>query len=91
LALNLCASLCIVASPIIPNKVTSLWQEQLGLKGNPTAPDFWQNASKYNVLAGHKIGEVKPVFERLDNDRLEQIKQILSTPFDIAEYFKDKK
>ena len=91
LALNLCASLCIVASPIIPNKVTSLWQEQLGLQGNPTSPDFWQNASKYNILAGHKIGEVKPVFERVDNDRLEQIKQILSTPFDIAEYFKNKK
>jgi len=91
LALNLCASLCIVASPIIPNKVKSLWQEQLGLDGDPTSPDFWQNASKYNITSGHQIGEVKPVFERIDDTRLEEIKNILSTPFDIEEYFKNRK
>ena len=88
LALNLCASLCIVSSPIIPNKAQTLWSEQLGLSGNPSSNDFWQNASLLNIKKGHSIGNIFPVFERLDEARLDEIKQILSQPFDIAEYFK---
>jgi methionyl-tRNA synthetase len=85
-ALNLCASLCIVASPIIPNKVKTLWQEQLGLDGDPTANDFWQKASEFNIKKGHKIKGVFPIFERVDDEKLKNFKDMLSQPFDIKEY-----
>ena len=87
-ALNLCASLCIVASPIIPQKTNELWTNQLNLKGSPTKNDFWQNATKFNIKKGHKIGEISPIFERIDNDKLSKIKEIMSMPFDINDYFK---
>ncbi len=90
LALNVCASLCIVASPIMPDKTRRLWQEQLGLSGDPTSPDFWQRASQMNIPSSHTIGEVSPMFERLDDIRLNEIKDILSEPFDIKEYFENK-
>lgn len=90
LALNVCASLCIVASPIIPNKVKTLWQEQLGLEGDPTSPNFWEKASEFNIKGSHQIGEVKPLFDRVDDASLEKIKSILSEPFDIKEYFENR-
>ena len=88
LCLNLCASLCIVASPIIPTKVKELWTNQVGLEGDPTSQDFWHNAQEFNIKKGHTIKGVQPIFERVDQEKLEKIKEILSTPFDIAEHFK---
>lgn len=88
LCLNLCASLCIVASPIIPTKVKELWTNQVGLEGNPTSQDFWHNAQEFNIKKGHTIKGVQPIFERVDQEKLEKIKEILSTPFDITEHFK---
>jgi len=88
LCLNLCASLCIVASPIIPNKVKELWQNQIGLAGDPTANDMWQNATKLLIGNRHTIKGVQPIFERIDNDKLARIKQIMSEPYEIKEHFK---
>lgn len=90
-ALNICASLCIVASPIIPEKVKSLWQDQLGLEGDPTSNDFWKNASELNVKKGHKIKDVKPIFERIDDEKLEKFREFMSRPFDIKEYINSSK
>ena len=88
LCLNLCASLCIVASPIIPQKVTELWINQIGLDGNPTACDMWEKSKEFLINKNHTIKDVKPIFERIDQEKLEKIKAILSEPYDIAEHFK---
>lgn len=88
LCLNLCASLCIVASPIIPSTVKTLWQNQLRLSGDPTANDFWKFATEFNIKEGHTIGEIKPIFERVDNEKLERIKEIMASPYEISEHFK---
>lgn len=87
LALNLCASLCVVASPFIPQKVKTLWQDQLALPGDPTSPDFWQNASKLNIPTPHTIGTPQPIFERFDDAKLKELRDFMSTPFDIKEFF----
>ena len=87
LALNLCASLCVVASPFIPQKVKTLWQDQLALPGDPTSPDFWQNASKLNIPTPHTIGIPQPIFERFDDAKLKELRDFMSTPFDIKEFF----
>ena len=88
LSLNLCASLCIVASPIIPTKVKELWTNQIGLDGDPTACDMWKNATQLNIKKDHIIKGVSPIFERIDADKLAKIKEIMSKPYDINEHFK---
>lgn len=88
LSLNLCASLCIVASPIIPTKVKELWTNQIGLDGDPTACDMWKNATQLNIKKDHTIKGVSPIFERIDADKLAKIKEIMSKPYDINEHFK---
>ncbi len=90
-AMNICASLCIVTSPIIPKKSRTLWRDQLGLSGDPTADNFWQNASELNIKKGHKIGEIKPIFERIDEEKLSKFREELSAPFDIKEYINSTK
>ena len=87
LALNICASLCIVASPIMPTKTKILFEDQIGLDFDPTSPDIYSLATKFNIKKEHKIKNVYPIFERVDNEKLEKFKTILSTPFDIKEYF----
>lgn len=91
LALNLCASLCIVASPIIPNKTQILWSQQLNLSGQTSTNDIWHKASEFNIKKGHTIGTITPIFERVDNEKLEEFKSIMSQPFDITEYIKNSK
>ena len=88
LCLNLCASLCIVASPIIPQKVKELWQNQIGLSGDPTANDMWEKSKEFLIEKNHTIKGVSPIFERVDQEKLEKLKAILSEPYDIAEHFK---
>lgn len=87
LCLNLCASLCIVASPIIPTKVKELWSNQVGLDGDPTANDMWQKATELLIKDGHEIKGVQPIFERIDNEKLEKIKAIMAEPYEIKEHF----
>lgn len=87
LCLNLCASLCIVASPIIPTKVKELWANQVGLEGDPTANDMWQQATELLIKKGHEIKGVQPIFERIDNEKLEKIKSIMAEPYEIKEHF----
>ena len=87
LCLNLCASLCIVASPIIPTKVKELWSNQVGLEGDPTANDMWHKATELLIKDGHEIKGVQPIFERIDNEKLEKIKAIMAEPYEIKEHF----
>lgn len=89
LAFNLCSSLCVVSAPIIPAKVKILWQEQLNLPGDPTSQNFWKNSGILN-LGKHKIGNVYPIFEKLDDQKLNDLKEAFSAPFNIKDYFKGK-
>ncbi len=82
LCLNLCASLAIVASPIMPNKMKDIWQNQIGLSGDPTANDMWDKASELLITKDHVCLKPAPLFERLDDEKLEKIKEIFSVPYD---------
>ena len=87
LALNVCASLCIVASPIIPTKTKVLLNDQIGLDLDPTENDTYKYANQFNIKKNHTIKSVFPIFERVDAEKLEKFKAIMSQPFDIKEYF----
>ncbi len=82
LCLNLCASLAIVASPIMPNKMKEVWQSQICLAGDPTANDMWDKASTLLISKDHETGKPAPLFERLDDEKLEKIKAVFSVPYD---------
>ena len=78
LCLNMAKSLAIVASPIMPNRTTEIWTEQLLLQSTPNAPDMWEEASKIDLERTHKIGVAKPLFARLDDEAIERIKKELA-------------
>ncbi len=82
LCLNLCASLAIVASPIMPNKMRQIWTEQIGLVGDPSANDMWQKASQLLIKKSHACNKPQPLFERLDDEKLDAIKKIFSVPYE---------
>ncbi|MDR0850021.1 MAG: methionine--tRNA ligase [Christensenellaceae bacterium] len=78
----LCASLCIVASPILPHKTKQAWTEQLNLKDDPTAPNMWKKASELIIKKDHVSLPPKPLFERVDDDRLKRLIEIFSEPYE---------
>ncbi len=82
LCLNLCASLCITASPIVPNKVREVWQQQMLLEGDPTVSNMWEKATDFIVTGKHKIGVPAPLFARIDDVALQKIRDIFSVPYE---------
>ena len=78
LCLNMAKALAIVASPIMPNRTTEIWTEQLKLSGTPNASNMWQEASKIDISKSHKIGSPKPLFSRLDDEIIARYKTELN-------------
>lgn len=74
LCLNMAKSLAIVGSPIMPNKTAEIWTEQLNFEGSPAEPNMWQEASKINIKKTHKVNLPKPLFARLDDEAIENLK-----------------
>lgn len=74
LCLNMAKSLAIVANPIMPNRTTEIWSEQLSLQGTPADSGIWEKASKINISKSHKINLPKPLFARLDDETIERYK-----------------
>ena len=78
LCLNMARSLAIVASPIMPNRTTEIWQEQLQFDSTPNAPEMWQRATQIDIPKNHTIGAAKPLFARLDDETIERYKKELA-------------
>ena len=74
LCLNMAKSLAIVANPIMPNRTTEIWTEQLALPGTPAESGIWEESSKINIQKSHKINLPKPLFARLDDETIERYK-----------------
>ena len=81
LCLNMAKSLAIVASPIMPNRTTEIWTEQLAFAGTPADADKWEDASKINVSKTHKVNLPKPLFARIDDETIERYKATFSKKF----------
>ncbi len=78
LCLNMAKALAIVASPIMPNKTSEIWSEQLNLQGHPNDADMWEEASKISIAKDHKINLPKPLFARIDDEMIEKYKEHFS-------------
>lgn len=84
LTLNLARALTIVASPILPSRCAQIWAEQLNLAGDPTAANMWAEANKVCIAKTHKINPPKPLFARVDDEILENLRTHFSEPFELS-------
>ena len=78
-------SLCIVASPIMCNRTKEIWTEQLNFAGSPSEDGYWDNAKLIDVKKDHKTNAPKPLYARIDDDKLNEYKEHFSKPFDMSE------
>ena len=85
LALNLCKSLAIVASPILPGSMQRLWTEQLNLPGSLTTPGIWDEATKIDISSDHKTSKPRPLYGQIDDKRLGDLEKHLSKPHSLQE------
>lgn len=77
--------LCVMLYPVMPGATMEVWQ-QLGLSGTPGATD--PSILKWGGLAeGTQIGEVKPLFPRIDKTKTmneikesQETQQVVETP-----------
>ena len=90
LCLNMAKSLAIVANPIIPTRTQEIWTEQINLNGNLNGEVDFFEACNINISKTHKINPPKPLYARVDDERLEQLKTELSEPFDLNSLKKNK-
>ena len=69
LCANLCRTLSILSYPFMPNTADAIWS-MLDLKGAPGDED-WLTSAELGVTEAHKIGEVTPLFEKIEEEKLE--------------------
>jgi methionyl-tRNA synthetase len=60
----------VLLAPVLPNSTPEIWR-QLGLEGSPATVDP-RGLAWGQLEAGVRIGEVKPVYPRLDRDKVLQ-------------------
>ena len=65
---NAVQSLGILLEPFIPNSAERIW-DQLNLTGNVHNQE-WSRASRLGMSAHHKIGEIQPLFEKIEKRKL---------------------
>ena len=83
ICLNMAKSLAIVANPIIPTRTQEIWSEQLNFDGELAGGVNFMEACNVNIAKTHKTNAPKPLYARVDDERLEALKAELSEPFDL--------
>lgn len=83
ICLNMAKSLAIVANPIIPNRTQQIWTEQLNLAGKLNGEVNFFEATNVNIPKTHKTNAPAPLYARVDDERLEQLKTELCEPYDL--------
>lgn len=82
LCLNLCASLTIVASPILPASMEKIAHEQLNLNLDYSQKGLWDLAQNLIITTNHHVNAPSPLYARVDDERLNALKEFLSVPFE---------
>jgi len=75
LSVNAARSLSVLLYSFIPTSSQKIWM-QLGLKGNVTDIE-WNSLSHLEIKPGHNLGEVSPIFSKVDLDETEKYKKQL--------------
>lgn len=72
---NFVASLAVLLSPFLPFSAETCWS-QLGLEGG-AGQAGWDSALRLNVRPGHAIGNVAPLFRKVEDDDVEKAERLL--------------
>ena len=88
LCLCMAKSLAIVASPIIPVKAQEIYN-QIGFSGDITDKGIWKLAGKIDIEENHCTLAPKPLFARIDDEKLEEFRSHFSKPLNLKDIFND--
>ena len=69
-SINAVRSLSILLAPFIPFSAEQIWQ-QMSLEGNIHEQN-WDSIGTILLKPGHKLGEIEPIFKRIDNDKIKE-------------------
>ena len=75
LAVNAARSIAIASFPFIPKSSQKIW-EQLGFNGK-VEENSWNDMSKLVIMSGHKLGDITPLFSKVDEEDIKKHKQRL--------------
>ena len=75
LSVNAARSISIALFPFLPKSAQKIW-EQLGLSGN-IDESTWSDMSVLEILSGHNLGDVSPLFARVEKLDIEKHKKQL--------------
>jgi methionyl-tRNA synthetase len=73
LAVNAARSISIALYPFLPKSADKIWQ-QLGLSGK-VSDNEWKTISEISLKPSHKLGEVSPLFARVEDDDIKKRKE----------------
>ena len=75
MAVNAVRSLAIAIYPFLPESSQKIWV-QLGLDGN-VSTEMFDEISCITLKQGHKLGQVSPLFEKVEESVIEEQKSKL--------------
>jgi len=75
LSVNAARSMSIALFPFIPEAAQKIWA-QLGLDGKVDV-NPWDSLSQLEINPGHKLGEVSPLFSKVESEDIEKYKKQL--------------
>ena len=81
-------SLAICANPIIPNRTTEIWKEQLNFAGSPSDDNVWGMAGKIDIEKSHSTCAPKPLYARVDDEMLENRKAEFANVLNLKEHLR---
>jgi methionyl-tRNA synthetase len=77
LAANAVYSISIALQSFLPKSAQKIWS-QLGMNGNASEKP-WMSISELELKSGHKLGEIEPVFVRVDETDIKKRKEKFET------------
>jgi methionyl-tRNA synthetase len=75
LSVNAARSMAIALFPFVPNSSQKIWT-QLGLQGK-VQDNMWDSLSAFAIEPGHNLGEVSPLFSKVEPEDIEKYKKHL--------------
>lgn len=86
LLLNLCKNLAILLYPIIPEIANEFWQKQMNFSESiGKNENIWQELGEFNISHNHCINQPYPIFQLIDENELEELKEQFSKSPDLNE------
>jgi methionyl-tRNA synthetase len=74
IATQLVYSLSILLQPFLPFIAEKIWK-QLNIPGEDVS-QRWEMASEFNVKSGHRIGQIKPLFHKVNASEIKENRKI---------------